>query len=143
MSLTKSEKRHRDNHYTIFADYKCLSKGESRFMALPHSIMNYKSFTSLSDKSKILYFYMTDYAQGNQEFTYPRRIYKNLMCNQTFDKSVAELTKHGFIEKVSQGGLCNNENIYKFISKWRHYTPECPKKRITKISENKRNKSNN
>ena len=60
MSLTNNEKKHRDNHYTIFADYRCLSSKEHRFMALPHSIINHKSVTTLRPMSKLLYFYMTD-----------------------------------------------------------------------------------
>lgn len=136
-NLTKSEKRNRNNHFTIFAQYRCLSQNEHRFVALPHSIINHCSFTSLKDKTKLLYLYMTDYSQGNQEFTYPRRIYKNLMCNETFDNAINELIEHGFIEIVSNGGLCNNENIYKFVSKWKTFIPEPKKKRKTKIQENK------
>ena len=134
---TSAEKKNRDNHYTIFAGYRCLSPNEHRFMALPHSIMHYKSFTALKPMSKLLYFYMVDYSQGEQEFTYPRRIYKNLMCNQTFKNCVDELIKHGFLEIANPGGLCNNNTIYRFISKWRNYIPESRKKRTTKINENK------
>ena len=137
MSLTKSEKKHRNNHYTIFEEYRCLSPKEHRFVALPHSIINHKSFTTLKPMSKVLYFYMSDYAQGEKEFTYPRRIYKNIMCNQTFIVCLEELIEHGFLCVVNQGGLCNNDSVYSFSSKWKNFNPEPRKKRITKINENK------
>lgn len=135
---SKSERRNLDNHYSIFAYYRSLdSTKDKRFVALPHSLINHQSFTSLSDKSKLLYLYMTDYSQGKQEFSYPRRIYKNLMCNETFKTSREELKEHGFITIMSEGGLFNNEAQYKFIADWKNFKPKVKQKRKTKIQEYK------
>lgn len=134
--MTKSQRRNLDNHYTIFASYRCVEPGkEKRFMAVPHRIIHHIAFTSMRPLSKLLYFYMTDYAEGKQEFTYPRRIYKNLMSLQTFQSARQELIEHGFIKITSEGGLFNNEAIYKFIGDWREYKPIQKKKRKNNITK--------
>ena len=127
------------NHYSIFASYKTVdSSKDKRFVALPHSLINHQSFTTLKPNSKLIYLYMMDYAQGNQVFSYPRRMNKNLVSAQTFKTSVGELIEHGFIKIKSYGGLENNEKKYEFCSDWKYYTPVKKKKRQTKIQENKK-----
>ena len=138
--LSKAQKRNRDNHYKIFARYRCLNPGkEKEFVALPRSLINHISFTSMHQSSKLLYIYMTDYARGRQEFTYPRRIFINLMSIETFRKAKNELIEHGFITVISEGGLYNNEAKYRFVSEWKKYMPVRKKKRQNNFLKNKVN----
>jgi hypothetical protein len=142
--MTTRQKRNMENTFKIFDAVRCVNKNEKRFMALPHSILHHPSFTSLKKSSQLVYIYMTDYATNgfSNEFTYPRRIYKNIVSNETFKTAIKELAEHGFIEVIGNGKNIIDESLYKFSTKWKDYKPKPKTKRKTKITENKYNSNN-
>lgn len=137
--MTKSEKRNMENSFKIFHPVRTVNPNHHRFIGIPHDFMTHPNFISLSPNAKIIYLYMTDYATYNiREFPFPRKIYKGLVCNSTFEKAIKELEEHGFIEKTFNGKPYMKENLYSFIESWKTYKVEKKRKRKTKIVENKK-----
>ena len=138
--MTKQQKRNMENTFSIFDTVRCLNPhSEKRFMALPHSILNHPSFTSMKSSSKLIYIYMSDYVTKSfcNEFQYPHNVYKNIVSNETFKRAIEELEEHGFIEVIGEGKWNFTKTTYKFSTKWKDFKPKIKKKRKTKIIENK------
>ena len=128
------------NERSIYADYKDdkeyykLNKIKASFCAITHSMLMNDNFMQLSEKAKILYFYMTDYANGQKTFTFPKSVYGKIMCNETFKQKKNELIAYGFIEEKANGKNTRTENIYEFTGKWKNIKRPTKKKRITKLN---------
>lgn len=96
------------------------TKDDTRFVQMYHSQITSKAFFNLSNKAKIIYLYMRDYATTNYEFSFPYRIYKNICTPPTFNKAIDELIINGFIITVISGKSVGNENVYRFSDKWQN-----------------------
>lgn len=91
----------------------------------------------LSANAFRLYIMMKSYAQGEVEFNYPHRIYKDIMSNQTFKVARQELINMGYLEPFVSHKTNRTENEYRFSSKWR----ERNKEKIKETIENRKTKS--
>lgn len=138
-------KRKRENAYRndVFAswrhdeNYKCKNEDSRKtksFVAIPHSLLMNNNFMSLSPKSKVLYMYMMDYANGQKYFEFPHSIYSQIMTNQGFIDCRKQLVEQGFIEEVSNGRYVRKPNKYMFSSKWKKIDIE-PKEKKHKFSQ--------
>ena len=99
------------------------TKSKDKFIQITHTLLNHSSFTTLKRSSQMLYMYMRDYSNGNYEFTYPYKIYKNIFSKQGFQGALKELIEHGFLEIKASGRYTRSENIYQFSAKWIDYIP--------------------
>lgn len=90
----------------------------SNFIRLSHSQLTHKSFLKLSKTAKLIYIYMVNYSKGKREFSFPHRIYKNLVTKPTFTNVIDELNKFGFVEKTESGKFTRTESKYKFLTDW-------------------------
>ena len=125
MQKTKKEK----NKTTVFLPwlhdeaYKIKDKNGNyqkvkRFVGLPHSLLQNKTFQSLTPNATKLYLYMLDWACGQQNITFTRALGLKLMSNKTFYRAIDELEQNGFIE-IERGNFNHTPNKYKFIEKWK------------------------
>ena len=105
-----------------FPKWQC-PKAKDKFVQITHTLLNHQSFTTLKRSSQMLYIYMRDYSNGNYEFTYPYKIYKNIFSKQGFQIALNELIEHGFLEIKASGRYTRTENIYQFSAKWINYIP--------------------
>lgn len=88
-----------------------------------------------------LYIYMKDYAKSNTEFTFPHRIYKNIMSNQTFKVARDELISMGYLKTFISHQNLRTENKYSFSSEWRERNKDLINKIIKdNIEKSKPNK---
>lgn len=101
-------------------------KGDEKFVAMYHEMINDISYTSLSKTARLIYMYMRDYSNGAFEFTYPYRMYKNICSKSTFSNCINELEEHGFIKLKINGKFTRTENVYNFSNQWQNY--KLPKK---------------
>jgi hypothetical protein len=105
---------------TQFKDYESATEncnyqvGYIRMLDLQLVCMN-----ELSANAFRLYIMMKSYANGNVEFEFPHRIYKNLFCNETFKKARQELIDYGYIEPFLSCKQVMKANKYRFSSRWR------------------------
>jgi hypothetical protein len=112
-------------NYTKFQDYESAKDnngyevGYIRMTDLQLICMN-----ELSANSFRLYIMMKNYAKGKADFTFPHRIYKNFISNQTFIVSRQELIDKGYIEPFISNANLRIENKYKFSSKWKEHNKE-------------------
>ena len=96
---------------------------------MTHSMLLNDNFLQLSSEAKVLYLYMSDYANGQIEFEFPKSRYNKLMCNETFKNKKRELIEYGFIEEIANGRFTRTNNKYKFTGKWKSITRPPKKKR--------------
>lgn len=122
--------RHNEN-YQMLGENK---KKKMSFAPMPHTLLMNENFIRLSDSSKKIYLYMTDYANGQETTTFPRSIYERITTKQTFSKSIKQLNDYGFIEIIGFGKNTRTENIYKFIGDWKN--KKLPKKLKRKTNFN-------
>ncbi len=73
----------------------------------------------LSANAFRLYIMMKAYANGNAEFEYPHRIYKQFLSNQTFINARQELIDKGYLYPFVSNKNLRTQNKYKFSSSWR------------------------
>lgn len=136
----KRKTKQSENKMKVFASwrhdtgYKSKNNKINSFIALPHTLLMNENFIRLKPTSKMIYIYMTDYANGLQYFTFPKSIYEKITTRQTFQNGKEELEKFGFIEVVGFGKNTRTENEYKFIDKWK--TIKLPEKEIRKTHIN-------
>ena len=125
---------------TQFKDYESANEnsdyevGYIRMLDLQLVCMN-----ELSANAFRLYIMMKSYANGNVEFEFPHRIYKNLFCNETFKKTRQELIDYGYIEPFISCKDVIKPNRYRFSSKWRKRNQQ----RIAEILEQRKSKRYN
>ena len=142
MSKNKRDTIKKQNQQSIYQSYRTdvqydkNQNNKRKFTGISHSLMINKNFLALKHTSKIVYFYMLDYANGNQTFTFPKRIYSNVVCNSTFDSAKKQLIEYGFIEEVANGKNTRTASIYKFSEKWHNFKVN-NKKRQTHFSAKK------
>lgn len=108
------------------------SQKKKSFVPIPHTLLMNENFIRLKPSSKIIYIYMTDYANGEEYTIFPKSVYGKITSKQTFASSIKELTKFGFIETVVFGKSTRTENKYRFIDKWK----------TTKTAEKEKRKTN-
>lgn len=137
----KNKKRDKENKMRVFASwrhneqYKSKNNKINSFVALPHTLLMNENFIRLKQTTKVIYIYMTDYANGLQSFTFPKSIYEKITTKQTFQNAKDELEKLGFIEVVGFGKNTRTENEYKFIDKWKTIKLPEKEKRKTHIND--------
>ena len=123
--MSKRKRKMEENKMIVFANWRhdseYTSKGNKAksFVALPHTLLMNENFIRLRPTSKMIYIYMTDYANGLQYFTFPKSIYEKITTKQTFQNAKKELIEHGFIEVIGYGKNTIDMNQYKFIDKWK------------------------
>ena len=99
-------------------DPKVKDSHNKNFIRLSHSLLTHPKFLSLSKSSQLVYIYMVLYSKGQREFSYPKRMYINIVSQPKFSACVKELSKNGFIEVKCSGKNTRTENIYTFSSNW-------------------------
>lgn len=120
---------------TPFKDYESPVENENyqvdyvRMLDLQLTCMN-----ELSANAFRLYIMMKSYANGEVEFEFPHKIYKNFICKQTFTKARQELIDFGYVEPFNSHKTMRVANKYRFSSKWR----ERNKEYISEVVERKR-----
>lgn len=120
---------------TPFKDYESPVENENyqvdyvRMLDIQLICMN-----ELSANAFRLYIMMKSYANGEVEFEFPYRIYKNFICKQTFTTARQELIDLGYIEPFNSHKTMRVANKYRFSSKWR----ERNKERISEIVERRK-----
>lgn len=130
-----------ENKKIVFASWRHDSNYTSKngkinsFVALPHTLLMNQNFIKLKPISKVIYTYMSDYANGLQNFTFPKSIYEKITSKQTFQNSKKELEEFGFIEVIGFGKNTRTKNEYKFSDKWKSITLPEKKKRKTHIND--------
>ena len=113
------------NEHSIYANYKDdkeyykRKKIKPSFSAITHSMLMSDAYFQLTDRAKILYLYMIDYANGKKRYTFPKSIYSKIMTNETFKKKKLELINLGFIEEIQNGKNTRTKNVYEFIDTWK------------------------
>jgi hypothetical protein len=120
---------------TPFKDYESPVENENyqvdyvRMLDIQLICMN-----ELSANAFRLYIMMKSYANGEVEFEFPYRVYKNFICKQTFTTARKELIDLGYIEPFNSHKTMRVANKYRFSSKWR----ERNKERISEIVERRK-----
>lgn len=97
-------------------------KNKDVHVRLTKSMLMSKVFKELSSNAKVIYIYMKLWAMGRDEVDYSISLGCNLVSQSTVIKSIRELIKKGFIERVyfSKGGG-HKSNRYRFSSEWINY----------------------
>jgi len=102
--------------------------GRKRYKAPPfvmvrQDLLKDKNWQGLSSSAKVLYIYLR--SKFNQrtlsEVTLSYREMKGVMSTKTMSRSLKELAKEGFIEKIKQGGLFGGVSSYKFIGEYKDF----------------------
>lgn len=119
-----SNKKYNSNKNSVYTKYNTISNNDKTkgFVAITHTLLNHKSFTTLTSKQKLIYIYMLDYAKGREyNFDYPRRIYKNICSNETFKTSIKHLEEHGLI-RVSRCLGTKKALLFSLSEDWKNYS---------------------
>lgn len=94
------------------------TKSIPKFASLYHDMLVNEKFINLSNHTKVIYLYMSDWSNGSQEFEFPYSVYKKITTRKTFYKALKELCENGFIEIIGSGKNTRTPNKYKFSSGW-------------------------
>lgn len=125
--------RHNEN-------YKSTSESKGKkmsFTPMPHTLLMSETFIRLKPSSKIIYLYMTDYANGQETTVFPKSVYEKITTKETFSNAIQELTDFGFIETVVFGKCTRTENVYQFKEDWKYKQFSPKKKRETNFDKKK------
>lgn len=95
----------------------------------------------LSSSAFRLYINMKDYANGDTEFTYPHRIYKTFLSNQTFIIARDELIEKGYLKSFISHKNLRTENKYTFSSEWRERNKDLISKVVKESIEKNKNRN--
>lgn len=125
--------RHNENYKSTSET----NKKKNSFAPMPHTLIMSEAFLNLSYSSKVIYLYMTDYANGLETTTFPKSIYEKITTKQTFSNSIQELTEAGFIETIVFGKSTRTENWYQFKEDWKYKTLTPKKKREPNFNKKK------
>ena len=138
----KNNTKRNMNEMTVFAkwrhdeNYKPKDPKSKSFAPTTHTMLMNDNYINLKPTTKIIYLYMTDFANGLQETTFPYSIYKHITTIETFKRAKKELIDKGFIEEIKNGRFTRTENVYKFIDKWKTLKQPKKQKRKTKLTTN-------
>ena len=80
-----------------------------------------ESMKHLTNGAFRLYIMMEYYSNGQEEFSFPHRIFKNVYSNQGFINSRNELIEKGFLDDFVSNKDARVENKYKFSDKWKKF----------------------
>lgn len=105
-----------------FKDYECCNyQNELRdnYISLTKSMLLHENYLSLSPNSMKLYNYMKLWACGKKQFKYSYSLANDVIGSRTtIYRSILELEKKGFIERVSVSRQVGYGTIYEFSNKW-------------------------
>lgn len=89
------------------------------YISLTKSMLLHPNYLSLSPNSMKLYNYMKLWACGKKQFKYSYSLATSCIGSRTtIYRSILELEKKGFIERISVSKQVGYGTIYEFSNKW-------------------------